>query len=165
MVSQSRKEANVANLIRDARKKRYRPVVVAVIRNKKGEILLVRSMKRPREWYFPQGGVEIGETARRALFRELSEELSLKRSDLALERYLGYEDVERSTVCRESVDLWRGKRYFFYRLSCAREAREPVPDRVEVLECQWVLRGKLKGKISRTRKEKQKFIKKYHPGR
>ena len=57
---------------------KYRPNVAAIIVNKKGEILVCERSNNARAWQFPQGGVDKGETAEEALFREVWEEVGLK---------------------------------------------------------------------------------------
>ena len=54
---------------------KYRKGIIAVIRNSEGQVLVCERSDIPGAWQFPQGGIEKGETARQAFFRELSEEL------------------------------------------------------------------------------------------
>lgn len=53
----------------------YRVSVKAIIRNKKGELLLVK--EHAGNWGLPGGGLDHGETAEAALRRELHEELAV----------------------------------------------------------------------------------------
>lgn len=62
----------------------YRPNVAALILNPAGKLLICERDKTPNAWQFPQGGVDDGETARGALYREVSEEVGYTRSDYAL---------------------------------------------------------------------------------
>ena len=55
----------------------YRPNVAAVIHNDAGQLLWCERIDHPGTWQFPQGGVDDGETAEDALWREVSEELGL----------------------------------------------------------------------------------------
>ncbi|TGK10243.1 NUDIX hydrolase [Leptospira fluminis] len=60
------------------KKKGLRVRVAALIRNRKGEILLLQQRKKDSYyWLLPGGGIEFGENAEDALRRELKEELSL----------------------------------------------------------------------------------------
>ncbi|RZA22472.1 MAG: RNA pyrophosphohydrolase [Proteobacteria bacterium] len=55
--------------------KPYRPCVVAVIRNDKGQLLAGERADQPGSWQLPQGGIDEGETATVAVIRELHEEI------------------------------------------------------------------------------------------
>lgn len=59
----------------------YRRNVVAVITNKKGQVLFCKQRTKSRfgQWQFPQGGIEKGETPRKAVLRELREETGIKK--------------------------------------------------------------------------------------
>lgn len=61
----------------------FRPNVGIVICNRKGQVLWARRI-RQNSWQFPQGGVDLGENPEEAMYRELYEELGLKRSDVKL---------------------------------------------------------------------------------
>ena len=55
----------------------YRPNVAAVIRDTRDRILWCERLRPRGIWQFPQGGIDEGETAEQALWRELHEELGL----------------------------------------------------------------------------------------
>ena len=55
----------------------YRPNVAAIIRDLEGRILWCERISPRGVWQFPQGGIDPGETAEEALWRELSEELGI----------------------------------------------------------------------------------------
>ncbi len=59
--------------------KPYRPCVVAVIRNQDGQVLAGERADCKGAWQLPQGGIDPGETAETALFRELREEIGTDR--------------------------------------------------------------------------------------
>lgn len=57
---------------------RYRPNVAALVVNSAGNLLICERWTIPGAWQFPQGGVNAGETAEQALFREVREEVGLE---------------------------------------------------------------------------------------
>ncbi len=59
--------------------KPYRPCVVAVIMNDKGQVLAGERSDQANAWQLPQGGVDEGETADQAVYRELLEEIGTDR--------------------------------------------------------------------------------------
>lgn len=92
-----------------------RKTVVGIAIDRKSNFLLVKSAKAPVEtWYFPQGGVEAGETLVEAIMREFKEELGIAKSDLRIVEsdfpfYKDYQIFGRG----ERGDLV-GKFYLFY---------------------------------------------------
>ncbi|MFU8893654.1 MAG: NUDIX domain-containing protein [Luteolibacter sp.] len=56
---------------------RYRPNVAALIVNPSGNLLICERAGVPGAWQFPQGGVDEGESAINALYREVREEIGL----------------------------------------------------------------------------------------
>ena len=70
------------------RKPTFVPVVAAAIRDRAGRLLLQQGLPHKRHaglWEFPGGKVEIGETPRFALCREVAEELGIELVEDALE--------------------------------------------------------------------------------
>jgi putative (di)nucleoside polyphosphate hydrolase len=57
----------------------YRPNVAALIINRKGELLVCERINTKGAWQFPQGGVDKGEKPRKALTREIKEEIGLPK--------------------------------------------------------------------------------------
>lgn len=62
--------------------KPYRPCVVAVIRNEKGQLLAGERADQAGAWQLPQGGIDPGETALQAVMRELHEEIGNANLDI-----------------------------------------------------------------------------------
>lgn len=56
----------------------YRPNVGIVIANDEGRLLWARRVGGHDSWQFPQGGINDGEGAEEALYRELEEEVGLQ---------------------------------------------------------------------------------------
>ncbi|RLM25885.1 RNA pyrophosphohydrolase [Brenneria alni] len=61
----------------------YRPNVGIVICNRQGQVLWARRYGQ-HSWQFPQGGINPGESAEQAMYRELFEEVGLKKKDVRI---------------------------------------------------------------------------------
>ena len=61
----------------------YRPNVAMVVINSTNKVLICRR-KNTRTWQFPQGGIDDGEDIKKAMYRELSEEVGLSKDDVSL---------------------------------------------------------------------------------
>ena len=61
----------------------YRPNVAIVVINSMNKVLICRR-KNTRTWQFPQGGIDNGEDIKKAMYRELSEEVGLSKDDVSL---------------------------------------------------------------------------------
>lgn len=61
----------------------YRPNVGIVICNRQGHVLWARRCGQ-NSWQFPQGGINRGETAEQAMYRELCEEVGLCKKDVRI---------------------------------------------------------------------------------
>ena len=61
----------------------YRPNVAMVVINSMDKVLICRR-KNTRTWQFPQGGIDNGEDIKKAMYRELSEEVGLSKDDVSL---------------------------------------------------------------------------------
>jgi len=59
--------------------KSYRKNVGLIVLNKKNQLLVCRR-KGKQTWQFPQGGIDAGESAMKAAYRELYEEVGIKKS-------------------------------------------------------------------------------------
>ncbi len=57
----------------------YRPSVVVVFTNELNQVLLGERSDSPGAWQLPQGGIEPGESALNAVYREMREELGCDR--------------------------------------------------------------------------------------
>lgn len=95
-------------------KKAYRPVVVAMIQNQSNQFLAVQSVKGDKPWGFPQGGIDLGETAALALFREVQEEVAIVADQLTIindQVYYQKNDAPADRIDRRGFS--KGKAYFF----------------------------------------------------
>jgi putative (di)nucleoside polyphosphate hydrolase len=62
----------------------YRPNVAAILQRANGDIFVAERINIKGAWQFPQGGIDDGENAEQALFRELEEEIGVKRDLLQI---------------------------------------------------------------------------------
>lgn len=69
----------------------YRPNVAAILVNAQDEIFIAQRINMEGAWQFPQGGIDEGEDAATALFRELAEEIGVTQDKLqVLKERSGY---------------------------------------------------------------------------
>ena len=70
-------------------KKNYRPNVAAIVLSakypEKCEIFIASRTDVENAWQFPQGGIDKGETAHEALYRELEEEIGTREVEIIAE--------------------------------------------------------------------------------
>ncbi len=93
----------------------FRACVGIIISRGGGEVLWARSLKN-RGWQFPQGGIEVGETAEDAMFRELHEEVGLGRDAVRILGHTGgwlhyrlparYQRKHASPRCIGQKQIW-----------------------------------------------------------
>lgn len=98
----------------------FRANVAMVISNGRGQVLLAKRVGQ-KAWQFPQGGIDQGESAQQALFRELYEEVGLKSDDVKIvqqcKRWLRYhipEKMQRKNVTPRCIG--QKQRWFFLQL-------------------------------------------------
>lgn len=101
--------------------KPYRPNVAAVILSseypKKKRIFLGERSDIPKIWQFPQGGMDKGESARDALFRELKEEIGTDKIEVIAEypEWIAYEYSE-NIMKKMRPYFGQTQRYYLVRL-------------------------------------------------
>jgi putative (di)nucleoside polyphosphate hydrolase len=100
----------------------FRANVGIIICNKQGQVFWARRYGQ-HSWQFPQGGIDQGETAEQAMYRELYEEVGLKKTDvniLAVSRnWLRYKLPKR--LIRKGSDpvcIGQKQKWFLLQLSC-----------------------------------------------
>ncbi len=101
----------------------------AIIENKKGEILLVKSPKWSNKWTMPGGHIEPGERIEDALLREAEEEVGLKLKSegiVALGELIG------------SKDFHRPAHFIYFDILCKTDSTNLKLDNKELFEYAWV---------------------------
>ncbi len=101
--------------------KPYRPNVAAIILSseypKKKRIMLAERIDIDDVWQFPQGGIDRGESAEEALFRELKEEIGTNKVEIIAEypEWIAY-DYPDNVSKRMRPYAGQTQRYFLVRL-------------------------------------------------
>lgn len=135
----------------------YRPTVVAVIRDAMGRYLIVQSAKDPATWYFPQGGIEEGETSLDAFHRELKEETGIEPDTLVVLGGLGVEDIDAPAGRADRRGFTRGKRYVpIQAIYLGKLALALDPSEVRCYS--WAMPTIFRVRISDVRPEKRDFM-------
>ena len=85
---------------------RYRPCVGILLLNDADEIFVGERLDAPEAWQMPQGGIDPGESAVEAAFRELREETGIEKAEI-----LGIDNTWRTYTLprRVSRKAWGGK--------------------------------------------------------
>lgn len=95
----------------------YRPCVVAVFTNDSGQILVCERSDVKGAWQLPQGGIEPGESALNALYREMREEIGCDRFRVVKEasglvKYRFPEDLKKPIS-----NKWIGQSQIWFRVT------------------------------------------------
>lgn len=103
---------------RPKRGRPYRKGVGAVLFDRRGRVLIARRINTPGEaWQLPQGGLDAGESPRRAVLRELAEEIGTARARIIGEcrRWLAY-DLPPPLARRAWGGRYRGQKQKWFAL-------------------------------------------------
>ncbi|MCS5587464.1 MAG: RNA pyrophosphohydrolase [Porticoccaceae bacterium] len=98
----------------------FRSNVAMVIGNGRGKLFWAKRVGQ-RAWQFPQGGIDPGESAEQALYRELYEEVGLEAGDVKIvqqtKKWLRYQIPERMQRKHSNPRcIGQKQRWFFLRL-------------------------------------------------
>ena len=101
----------------------FRSNVGIVICNKMGQVFWARRYGQ-HSWQFPQGGIDEGETAEQAMYRELHEEVGLTPKDVTIlsvtRNWMRYK-LPKRLIRQDSnpVCIGQKQKWFLLRLDCA----------------------------------------------
>ena len=108
------------------------PTVGALIVNKEGRILLTKSHKWFDKYTLPGGHIEVGETMKEAVIREVKEEVGL---DV---------EVAEMLLMQEAIfaqEFWKRKHFIFFDFLCKSKDQQVKLDGRELQECVWEYPG------------------------
>lgn len=116
----------------------FRAGVVAVISRSDGQVLAFERADVPGAWQLPQGGLDEGETAEQAAWREMAEETGLTRAQVELvaegPEWIAYELPADARTPK--TGLGQVQRWFHFRV--VDDAIEPTVDGDEFVAWKWV---------------------------
>lgn len=119
-------------------KPHYRAGVVAVVRRSDGHVLAFERADIVGAWQLPQGGIEPGESAHDAVWRELAEETGLGPADVRLvAEHPELTAYEWPTAMRDSDRLGQVHRWFFFEPE-DEASLVPTPDGSEFRSWSWM---------------------------
>jgi putative (di)nucleoside polyphosphate hydrolase len=123
--------------VRAVPSRHFRAGVVIVVRREDRDVLAFERVDQPGQWQLPQGGLQPGESATDAAWRELREETGLGPESVELvgehPDWVAYEWPPE--VVAGGNRLGQVQRWFFFRLRD--EATEPAPDGREFRAWRW----------------------------
>lgn len=96
----------------------YRPNVGILLVNARNDVFWGKRVNQ-HAWQFPQGGIKSGESPEQAMYRELAEEIGLKREHVRIlgrtRQWLRYE-VPEKWIRRDWRGTYRGQKQIWYLL-------------------------------------------------
>lgn len=108
------------------------PTVGALIVNKEGKILLAKSHKWFDKYTLPGGHIEVGETMKEAVAREVKEEVGL---DVEVAEFL----LMQEAIFAE--EFWKKKHFIFFDFLCKSGDKQVKLDGRELQEYVWEYPG------------------------
>ncbi len=107
----------------------HRPNAAVVVFNKKGKVLICRRAgERGKDcWQFPQGGIDSGEKALAAAYRELREETGIRRRHVKLmgkiKGWVAYDFPDNVYMAPVKRKRWRGQKQKWFAMRFSGKSR------------------------------------------
>ena len=118
----------------------YRPNVAAILVNQEDRIFVAERINIRGAWQFPQGGIDEGEDAETALFRELAEEIGVSRERLqVLERRDGYRYAFTKNRLKYGIYGGQEQTYFRCRFTGTDADFNLAATHQEFVQWRWIL--------------------------
>lgn len=96
----------------------FRPNAAALLVRPDGRVLIGERHKMKDAWQFPQGGVDSGETAQEALYREVEEEVGIpRRAYSVIGERDGYTYIYPNGAKKKNRYIGQAQTYFLCQLS------------------------------------------------
>lgn len=86
--------------------KKYRPCVGAVIINNENQIFLGERCGIKNSWQMPQGGIDLNETPKDALLREIEEEIGTKQIEIIKESSDWHSYILPDIILKNVCQYW-----------------------------------------------------------
>ncbi len=138
--------------------KLYRPVVITLIKDN-DKYLIIQSAKGTKPWGLPQGGIEYLENPTNSLFREIFEELGIKKDELNIVKsFFHYNEEDAPKGRLDKRGFLKGKAYFFCFLSYHGDGNIILQEE-EVADYRWCDLKEFMNLLKTARHEKQNMIK------
>ena len=118
MVLSKSKIANFVLTAMNIREKGYRLNVGIIVANSDGKLLYCKR-KKSNNWQFPQGGIDGNEFIEDAMYRELYEEVGLKKKDVSIVGKTNHEiryDIPKTIRSRVLGGKFKGQLQTWYLL-------------------------------------------------
>jgi putative (di)nucleoside polyphosphate hydrolase len=122
--------------------KSYRKNVGLIVLNKHNQLLICRR-KGKRTWQFPQGGIDVGESEVNAAYRELYEEVGIKKNHVNIiqksHQWYRYELPARYKPWPKSLKNFKGQTQKWFMLKANNELEINLSNEIpqEFVEHKW----------------------------